>query len=144
MKNTETRTKRIHVRLTNDEYNIIKSKAKEANTDVSSYIRTTVLNSKVQPLINGTDVARAINKLHFGTQNFRNDITVSIDKLTKAINENSKFIDKNPIFNNTEFLETAYFQRARIGTLIQEVHDSCEKSERIIQDKVHALYENFI
>ena len=144
MNNTKIRNKRIHVRLTNDEYNIIKSKANEANTDVSSYIRTIALNGKVQSLTNGADVARAINKLHLETQNFHNDITVSIDKLTEAINENSKFINRSSLSNNTEFLETVYSQRTRIKTLIHEVYDSCKKTERIIQDKTHSLYKNFI
>ena len=142
MKNKNERNKRISTRVSEEEKVMIESKAKNANTNVSDYIRETALKGKIEPLTNGKDIAHAIRNCHFELQNFERDIIARINKLTTALDKNSSFIEKNSCLQDTELLKTLHMQRERIETVIDEIHDSCKQVTRYVQDKAHSYCNN--
>lgn len=86
MKKEQTRSESINIRTTKDEYEIIKGKAKEAKMPLSSFVRKCSLNSNIQPVINGKEIATGIGLLHDKMQIYRHDIISDIEKIKESVN----------------------------------------------------------
>ena len=86
MKKEQTRSESINIRTTKEEYEIIKAKAKEAKMPLSSFVRQCSLNSNIQPIINGKEIAAGIGLLHDKIQTYRHDIIGDMEKIKECVN----------------------------------------------------------
>ena len=137
MKSKNIKEKRINIRVDNSEYDILKSKAKEANLSVSSYIREVSLKGKVNYLDNGKEIAQKIGTLHNKMQLYQQDISDQIDALKNILNENNQLLKNASSLNQFEIANVLKYQNMRINAVLENFLYSYAEQEKKLETELH-------
>ena len=137
MKSKNIKEKRINIRVDNSEYEILKSKAKEANLSVSSYMREVSLKGKVNYLDNGKEIAQKIGLLHNKIQLYQQDISDQIDALKNILNENNQLLKNVSSLNQFEIANVLKYQNMRINAVLGNFLYSYAEQEKKLETELH-------
>ena len=137
MKSKNIKEKRINIRVDNSEYDILKSKAKEANLSVSSYMREVSLKGKVNHLDNGKEIAQKIGTLHNKMQLYQQDISAQIDAFKNILNENNQLLKNVSSLNQFEIADMMKYQNARINAVLGNFLYSYAEQEKKLETELH-------
>lgn len=133
------RSKKVNVRLNDDEFNLIKQKADEGNVSMSAFMRQSSLNGKVNHINNGQEIAKSIALLHNKMQLYRQDITEQINSLKSGITENTRLLNECWNLNNHEIADSLKYQNFRINSVFEAILNCYTEHEKQIEDGIQNL-----
>ena len=137
MKNSSNKDKRINIRVTHSEYDILKNKAKEANLSVSSFVRDVALKGKVNHLDNGKELAQKVGLLHNKIQLYHQDISDKIQAVNNALKENNDLLQNASSLNQFDIANTLKYQNMRINSVLETLMFSYAEKEKKLETKLH-------
>ena len=144
-KKKENRSKSIQIRLTEEEHNIIKDKAKLANTSVSDFSRKSVMGQTISTIHDGKVLAKKIGMVHRKMIGYHNDMMEHIQELKDAISDNEKASSCIQNRNDVEASEVFQLQKLRIDAvlklMVQNYDGMIRKSEEELNQVVSAVLE---
>lgn len=139
MKSGNVKTQRINIRVNNSEYDILKSKAKEANVSVSTYLREVGLHGKVNHLNNGKEIAQKIGSLHGKMQLYQHDMADQFNKIQNVLEENNQLLKSACGINNLEIADTLKYQNLRINSVLDTIMNSYTEHKKKFDEELQKI-----
>lgn len=136
MKKSNTKEKRINIRVSNDEYAILKAKAKEADVSISTFLREIGLKGRVTHLDNGKEIARQIGTLHGKIEMYHQDIVNKIEKIQKTLDDSNQLLKNSCDSNYQEVAELFNYQKLNINFILGTILHANEEHEKNLDSKL--------
>ena len=133
MKKSNIKEKRINIRVSNEEYDILSSKAKSAHVSVSTFLREVGLKGEITYLNNGKEIARQIGTLHGKIEMYHQDMTDKIDEVRTTLEESNRFLRDSWGYNSTNLKTALSYQQIKIDTILNMLKHSYEEHEKDIE-----------
>ncbi len=142
MKKSNIKEKRINIRVSNDEYDILSSKAKTAHVSVSTFLREVGLKGEITCLNNGKEIAQQIGTLHGKIEMYHQDMTDKIDKVKTTLESNNKiFRDSWGMLgtNSTDIKNMLHYQQVQVDAILNTLRYTYEEHEKDIEFKLQKV-----
>ncbi len=139
LKSTNTKEKRINIRVSNEEYTILKGKAKDADVSVSTFIREIALKGRVNYLDNGKEIARQIGTLHGKMEMYHQDISNKIQKVQKTLEESNQILQSTCGYNHLDTSDIFKYQKKKLNVILDTMLNSYEEHERNIDSRLQQI-----
>ena len=136
MKSTNTK---VNIRVSDEEYNILKGKAKDADVSVSTFLREIALKGRVNYLDNGKEIARQIGTLHGKMEMYHQDIINQIDKVNTTLEESNRLVKDNCGINYSDTKQILEYQKMRFKILSDTLLHSYEEHEKNVDSKLQQV-----
>lgn len=139
LKSTNTKEKRINIRVSNEEYNILKGKAKDADVSVSTFIREIALKGRVNYLDNGKEIARQIGTLHGKMEMYHQDLVNQLDKVNTTLEESNRLVKNVCGYNYSDTMQILDYQKKTFKIISETLLHFYEEQEKNVDSKLQQV-----
>ena len=133
------RSRTLHIRLTEEEYNSIKEKSEKAHMSISGYARKSSLEQSITVVHDGKLLAEQMGLVYRKMMLYHNDMNTRVQHLQDVMDNTEEMVSKTAHGNGAELLDAFRLQKLHVNAVLQTMlHDYMER-EMQAEEELHRL-----